>query len=197
MAEAKKDSHRVHPKTRAEWRDWLEKNHATSDGVWLVSYKKDVGKPVIRYEDAVKEALCFGWVDSRPNKIDSERFERRFSPRDPKAPWSRLNKTYVKALKKKGLMTEAGLAAVEKSKETGAWTIYDSVERLEVPDDLQKALAQNKEAQKYFENFPNSSKKNILWWIKSAKRGATRRKRIDETVRKAAKDKRANHYQQS
>ena len=195
MAEPKKT--RVHPKTRAEWRDWLEKNHGTSDGAWLVSYKKDTGKPVVSYEDSVKEALCFGWVDSRPNKLDDERFERRFSPRDPKTPWSKLNKTYVEALKKKGLMTEAGLAVIEKSKENGAWTIYDSVERLEVPDDLQAALGANRKAKETFDAFPDSSKKNILWWLKSAKSDATRRKRIDKTVSMAAEGKRANHYRQT
>ncbi len=114
MAEPKRT--RVHPKTRAEWRNWLEKNQGTSDGVRLVYYKKDTGKPVVSYEDSVKEALCFGWIDSRPNKLDDERFERHFSPRDLKAPWSKLNKTYVEALEKKGLMAEAGLAVIEKSK---------------------------------------------------------------------------------
>ena len=188
---------RVHPKMRAEWRDWLEKNHDTLDGVWLVSYKKDTGKLVVSYEDSVKEALCFGWVDSRPNKLDDERFERRFSPRDPQAPWSKLNKTYVEALKKKDLMTEAGLAVIEKSKENGAWTIYDSVERLEVPDDLQAALGKNKKAKENFDAFPDSSKKNILWWLKSTKSDATRRKRINKTVSMAAEGKRANHYRQT
>lgn len=183
---------KVHLTTRNEWRRWLRSNHRTSPGVWLVSYKKATGKPRIEYEDAVEEALCFGWVDSKAGALDDERSMLTFTPRNPKSAWSKPNKERVARLIRGGHMAKAGLDAVAAAKESGAWTALDSVEALQVPPDLAKALAANKRAQNNFEGFPPSTKKNILWWIGSAKREETRAKRIDETVRLAAKNIRAN-----
>lgn len=187
---------RYYAKDRSDWRRWLEKNHATSPGVWLIYYKQTTGQPHVAYSDAVEEALCFGWVDSKPNVLDDERYMQLFSPRNPKSPWSRLNKQRVEKLIEQGLMTEAGLKLIEAAKQNGAWTVYDTIEDLTMPEDLEKALAANPTAYDNFQAFSNSSKKNILWWIQSAKQPATRSKRIEETVALAAVNKKANHYRQ-
>lgn len=187
---------RYYAKDRSDWRRWLEKNHATSPGVWLIYYKQTTGQPHVAYSDAVEEALCFGWVDSKPNVLDDERYMQLFSPRNPKSPWSRLNKQRVEKLIEQGLMTQAGLKLIEAAKQNGAWTVYDTIEDLTMPEDLEKALAANPTAHDNFQAFSNSSKKNILWWIQSAKQPATRSKRIEETVALAAINKKANHYRQ-
>lgn len=178
----------VHPKTRDAWRRWLAKNHATSDGVWLVYFKKETGKPRVQYGEAVEEALCFGWIDSKSEKIDEERTMLKFTPRNPKSAWSKPNKERVEKLIEEGKMTEAGLAMIATAKENGTWSALDSVEALEVPPDLAKALAANKKAKGYFDAFSPSSRKTILWWIESAKRQETRHKRVVETVRLAAQN---------
>ena len=183
-------------KDRREWRNWLEKNSATSAGVWLVSYKQQTAQPSVAYSDAVEEALCFGWIDSRPNSLDEERYMRLFSPRKPKSPWSRLNKQRVEKLIEQGLMTAAGLKAIEGAKQDGSWNAYDAIEELTIPTDLAEALIANPTASRYFEAFSASVKKSILWWIERAKTAETREKRIAETVRLAAMNIKANQYRQ-
>lgn len=183
----------VHPKTRGAWRQWLAKNHATSDGVWFVYFKKTTGKPRVEYGEAVEEALCFGWIDSKSEQIDEERTKMMFTPRNPKSGWSKLNKQRVKRLIEEGRMTEAGRATIASAKRNGTWTALDAIEALEVPPDLAKALAANKRAASHFDAFSPSSKKIVLLWIQSAKRQETRDKRVAETVRQAAQNIKANH----
>jgi uncharacterized protein YdeI (YjbR/CyaY-like superfamily) len=187
---------RYQPKSRADWRAWLEKNHATAAGVWFVYYKKASAKERVSYEDAVEEALCFGWIDSVQRVVDAERTMLRFSPRKPKSAWSKLNKGRVGRLMRVGLMTPAGLAKIEAAKRDGSWSALDAVERLTMPADLKAALAADPDAARHFAAFPPSSKKIILGWIASAKRPETRAKRVSETVRQAAKNLKANHYRQ-
>ena len=186
----------VHPKSRAEWRKWLEENQARKEGIWLISYKKDTGKPRFDYDESVEEALCFGWVDSKPAKLDDERSMLWFAPRKPKTNWSKLNKDRVEKMIKAGLMAPAGLAKVEAAKKDGSWNALDGVEALEIPPDLAKALSKNKTAKEYFEAFPRSVKRGILEWILNAKRPETRAKRIEETVTLAEKNIRANQWRQ-
>ena len=186
----------IHPKTRAEWRKWLLTHHGQEQGVWLISYKKATGKPRLEYEQAVEEALCFGWVDSKPNKLDEERSMLWFAPRKSGSGWSKPNKERVEKLIASGLMTPAGLAKVETAKQDGSWNALDGVEALEVPPDLGKALAADRKAQEYFNAFPRSVKRGILEWIASAKKPETRAKRIEETVTLAAKNIRANQWRQ-
>lgn len=186
----------VHPTTRAEWRAWLEKHHASAPGAWFVYYKKATGKSRVPYEDAIEEALCFGWIDSVQRVLDDERTMLRFSPRKPNSGWSKPNKERVDRLVERGLMTAAGLAKIDAAKRDGSWSVLDAVERLEMPPDLKKALAAKPIAARHFAAFPPSSKKIILNWIASAKRTQTRQKRIAETVRQAAKKLKANHYRQ-
>ncbi len=179
--------------TRGEWSGWLEGNHGESGGVWLVSWKKATGKPFVPFMDAVDEALCFGWVDSKINKLDEERAMRLFTPRNPKSPWSRINKGKVARLEDEGRMTASGMRLVEAAKADGSWNIYDEIEDQVIPPDLASALSADGAAGDYFSNFPDSSKKNILWWIKSARRPETRATRIAKTVAMAAENRMANH----
>lgn len=174
---------------RKAWRAWLEANHRTSAGVWLVYYKVKSGKPSVRYPEAVKEALCFGWIDSKVNSIDTERYMQIFTPRKRNSVWSKLNKQYIVELIEQGLMTEAGLQKIEAAKQDGSWTSLDAVEALNVPTDLEQALALNEAAGRYFESLSNTSKKLILTWIASAKRPETRAKRIEQTINAAAQNK--------
>ena len=196
MAELKDGINTFCAKDRKAWRKWLEKNHATEVSVWLIIYKKESGKTTVYYPEAVEEALCFGWIDSKPNKRDEESYYQFFTKRNPKSAWSKVNKAKVEQLIKDGLMTAAGMAAIELAKNSGTWTALDKVDNSIVPDDLQQALNKNKTAGQYFEAFPRSSKKIILEWIHNAKRPETRQKRIEETVSMAEKNLRANHYRQ-
>ncbi len=184
----------VHPLTRAEWRAWLEANHQRPEGIWLVSYKKATGKPRFSYEESVEEALCFGWVDSKGNKLDDERSLLWFAPRRPGSGWARPNKERVERLMAAGLMAPAGLAKIEAAQRDGSWSILDAVEALEIPPDLAAALADNPPAADYFAAFPRSAKRGILEWIVQAKRPETRTKRIQETARLAAANIRTNQW---
>ncbi|MBD2257401.1 YdeI/OmpD-associated family protein [Pseudanabaena sp. FACHB-2040] len=192
MPEAPANS--THPLTRAEWRAWLEGNHTRKEGVWLVSYKKNTGKPCFEYGDAVEEALCFGWIDSKPNKLDDERSLLWFAPRKSGTGWSKLNKERVERLLAAGLMAPAGLAKVEAAKKDGSWTALDAVEALEIPDDLAAAFVLCPGSADNFEAFPRSAKRGILEWISTAKRPETRAKRIAETAELAAQNRRANQW---
>lgn len=185
----------THPKTRTEWRAWLEEHHTSKEGIWLISYKKGTGKPRIDYDEAVEEALCFGWIDSKANKLDEERSLLWFAPRQPGSGWSKLNKQRVERLMEQGLMMPAGLAKVEAAKQDGSWNALDVIEALEVPPDLEQALTSYQAAKQNFEAFPKSVKRGILEWIASAKKLETRAKRIQETAQLAAENIRANQWQ--
>lgn len=178
------------------WRNWLRQNHASAKNVWLIIYKKESGVASVYYMEAVEEALCFGWIDSKPNKRDDVSYYQFFSKRNPKSKWSKVNKAKVEELIKEKRMTKAGMAAIELAKQNGTWTALDEVDNSIIPDDLQKALAKNKTASKNFDAFPRSSKKIILEWILNAKKEETRKKRIEETVSLASKNIKANHYRQ-
>lgn len=146
----------IHPLSREEWREWLQANHARTTGVWLVLYKKATGKPRFEYGDAVEEALCFGWVDSKPNKLDAERTLLWFAPRKPGTGWSRPNKMRIEQMLQSGLMAEAGLRKAEQAKSDGSWTKLDAVEDLAIPDDLGQARARCPQAKQNFDAFPRS-----------------------------------------
>ena len=134
---------RVRPKSRKAWRGWLEKNHASSKGVWLVYAKKHSGLPSLTYNDAVEEALCFGWIDSKINPIDDVFYMQVFTPRKRESAWSALNRARVERLLAAGLMTAAGLMVVKSAKELGTWNAMKHVEELTIPPDLKKAIKAN------------------------------------------------------
>jgi uncharacterized protein YdeI (YjbR/CyaY-like superfamily) len=182
--------------TAEEWRLWLNSHHNTTKAVWLVYHKPATGKTRVSYDDAVDEAICFGWIDSKPNKLDSERSIQYFAPRNPKSNWSQLNKRRVERLLAAGKMTASGLAAVDAAKHNGTWDALNDVDALVLPNDLETALKQHVSAWEHFSAFPKSSKKNILEWIHNAKQPTTREKRIKETAELAAQNIRANHYRQ-
>jgi uncharacterized protein YdeI (YjbR/CyaY-like superfamily) len=180
--------------TRSFWRKWLERNYNKEKSAWLVIFRKRSGKKCVDYGEAVEEALCFGWIDSTANPRDAESSYRYFARRKTNSKWSRINRERVARLVKEGLMTPAGHAMIGLAKETGTWTALDEVDKGVIPIDLEKELRRNKKASKNFQTFPPSSKKIILGWIMDAKTPQTRKKRIKETVRQAAKNERANHY---
>lgn len=184
----------IYADSREAWRQWLEENHRASGGVWLVYFKVGSGTPSVRYEEAVKEALCFGWIDSKVQSLDGERYRQIFTPRKGKSVWSKLNKRYIEELVAQGIMTQAGLEKIDAAKRDGSWTTLDASENLEMPPDLEQALAANVEAGRYFARWSNSSRKNILFWIQSAKRLETRAKRIKETVNSADKNQKPNSF---
>lgn len=179
-----------------EWRNWLEQHHQSEKSVWLIIYKKESGTPSVYYSDAVDEAICFGWIDSKPNKRDEDSYYQFFAKRNPKSNWSKVNKEKVAKLLERGLIKPAGMEAIERAKQNGTWNALDEVEEMTIPEDLQKAFDKNKTAFENFDKFPRSSKRNILEWIMNAKREETRQKRIEETVNLAEKNIKANHYRQ-
>ena len=183
-----------HPLSRAEWRAWLEHYHTRDKGIWLITYKKATGKPRVDYDEAVEEALCFGWIDSKPNKLDEERSLLWFAPRKPGTGWSKPNKERIALMLDAGLMASAGLAKVEAAMEDGSWSALDAVEALEIPPDLETAFSANEIAWQHFDAFPRSVKRGILEWISNAKRSETRARRIDETVTLAGQNIRANQW---
>ena len=160
----------------------------------MVSFKKATGKPRFDYNESVEQALCFGWVDSKPNKLDEERTMLWFAPRKGKTGWSRPNKERVERLVKAGLMQPAGMAKVEHAKADGSWSLLDAVEDLQIPPDLQEALAALPPAEQNFLDFPRSAKRGILEWVLQAKRPETRAVRVRETARLAQLNQRANQW---
>ena len=154
------------------------------------------GKARFDYDEAVEEALCFGWIDSKPNKLDDERAMLWFAPRKAGTGWSRLNKARAEKMIAAGQMTPAGLARIAAAKQDGSWGALDAIEELAIPPDLDRALNANPAAAQYFQAFPRSVKRGILEWIANAKKPETRAKRIEETARLAAQNVRANQWRQ-
>ena len=183
----------LHARTRKNWRKWLEKNHRSEKSVWLIIYKKESGIPSVYYPEAVDEAICFGWIDSKINKRDEFSYFQYFAKRNPKSNWSKVNKAKVEKLIQEGLMEEAGIEMIELAKKNGNWNALDGVENLDIPEDLQKAFKKSKKALDYWNHFPRSAKRGILEWILNAKRPETRANRIEETVRLAADNIKANY----
>ncbi len=157
-------------------------------------YKKQSGVPTVSWSEAVDEALCFGWIDSTKRSLDSERSIQYFTKRKAVSTWSKINKAKIEELVKNGRMTEAGLRIIEIAKQNGSWTILDEVEELIVPDDLEQALAAKTGATEFFLSLSKSMKKQLLYWIVSAKREETRNNRIVEIVENAEQGKKPKQF---
>ena len=185
------DAPHVHADDRATWRAWLEANHATASGAWLVTWRTRSGRQGLDYEAAIEEALCVGWVDSTGGRVDDERGKLYFAARKPRSVWAATNKARVERLIAEGRMLPAGLAAIERATANGSWGILDSVERLEVPDDLAAALDAQPPAAANFAAFPPSARKMLLGWLVTARRPETRARRIEEIADAAARNQRA------
>ena len=167
-----------------EWREWLEKNYNIEDEIWLIHYKKHSGKCGFTYDEAVEEALCFGWIDGIMKRIDNEKHTIRYTPRRKRSIWSALNKKRVAKLIKEGRMTKAGMEKIQHAKKSGEWEkalIREDVSI--IPDDLKKVLEENIKAKEIFENSTPSIKKQFMWWINDAKKEETRQRRILKVIK--------------
>lgn len=185
---------RIQPGDRASWRAWLAVNHDRQEGVWLILLKKGTGKQTYTFADATEEALCFGWIDSKPAKLDDERSMLWFAPRKSGSGWSRRNKQMIKKMEEAGLMMPAGQVKIAAAKQDGSWTLLDAIENLEIPPDLDGAFERYPGSKEHFMAFPRSVKRGILEWIIQARRTDTRERRIEETAQKAQQNIRANQW---
>ncbi|HVL99119.1 MAG TPA: YdeI/OmpD-associated family protein [Egibacteraceae bacterium] len=179
-----------HAETRAAWRAWLSAYHAAAPGVWLASWKRSTRRPAVAYDEAVEEALCFGWIDSTVNTLDEERGLQLMTPRKPRSSWTRLNRARVARLEAEGRMTEAGRRAVEAAQRNGWWLLYDTVEDLVEPDALAAALDAVPQARAHWDAFPPSARKQMLWWVVSAAKADTKARRIAAIVAGAEQGRR-------
>lgn len=177
--------------TPEEWRAWLAANGRSEKEVWLIIHHKDSGTPSPRYHEAIEHALCYGWIDGLHRKRDADSSQLRFTPRNPRSTWSRVNRERAGRMIEAGLMTPHGQAMIDLAKATGTWQVVDDAEA--IPADLRELLDQNRAADENFGRFPPSSKRLILEWIAGAKKPDTRQRRINQTVTLAAQNIRANH----
>ena len=174
---------RLHVKNRKDWRKWLCDNHQKEKEIWLVYYKKHTGYPRVSYNDAVEEALCFGWIDSIVKTIDDETYMQKFTPRKAKSNWSDSNKKRVAKLIGTGELTAAGLKTIETAKANGCWDrAITSTKSVEMPVELENALGVNKDAKDFFTSLSPSCQRQYMGWIGSAKRPETRQKRAKEAI---------------
>jgi uncharacterized protein YdeI (YjbR/CyaY-like superfamily) len=172
----------VQPRSREAWRAWLQTHHAKASGVWLRFAKKASGLPTVSYNDAVEEALCYGWIDGLMRPVDDTFYMQLFTPRKAKSTWAQSNKTRVARLIDQGLMTPAGLAAIEAAKACGSWDALSAAESLRVPPELRKAINANARAKKHWPEFSESKRRQFLFYLSAAKRPDTREKRIAQIV---------------
>ena len=170
-------------KSDKAWRNWLHDNHESYSGIYLIFYKVEHKNDSMRWEEAVKVALCYGWIDSTVKSLGNGKRRQYFTPRNPKSVWSALNKSYLKELISKKLMHESGLKTIEIAKQNGSWTALDAVEKGIIPEDLQIEFNKNQEAYHNYKNFAPSYRKSYLYWLNQAKREVTREKRIKEIIK--------------
>jgi len=178
-------------RSSAEWRRWLERNHAKSEGVWVYMSKKGATRPGLRYPEALDEALCFGWIDGQIKAVDKDRFKQRWTPRRKGSIWSQANRTRVERLIAGKRMAAAGLAAVRAAKRSGKWqAAYSSRVVPRMPHDLSRALRAAAGAQENFRRFPPGHRSRYIGWVVEAKKAETRKRRIAAVVRRAAANRR-------
>jgi uncharacterized protein YdeI (YjbR/CyaY-like superfamily) len=186
MARAIDSFSSYYPKDRTAWRNWLQKNYNKYPGIWLIYYKTGTSKPRLPYADMVEEALCFGWIDSLPRKLDEERTMLLFTPRKPKSVWSDLNKTRIEKLIRNGLMMQPGLETIETAKKNGSWDTLNASNHAantnELPQYFMKAFNGKKKALENFKAFSPSVRRQFLYWLDSAKTEETRNKRLQQTL---------------
>ncbi len=177
----------TYAKNRKEWRSWLQKNHNSEKGIWLIYYKKHTGQASISYADAVEEAICFGWIDGQIKKIDDDKYMQRFTPRKSKSLWSVINIERAKKMIELGLMTESGLRALEAGTKTKER--IPSSRNFTVPPYLKTALSKNKKAWNHFQGFSPSAQLAYVYWVMTAKTEETRQKRIEKTIERLSMKK--------
>ena len=172
-----------------DWYDWLLTNHNRYTGVYIIFYKLEMNIPTMRWEEAVKVALCFGWIDSTVKSLGNGKRRQYFCPRNPKSVWSALNKRYIVELKKANLIQPSGYKSINIAKDNGMWSFLDDVENLIIPEDLQKAFNKSPKAFENYSNFAPGYRKSYLYWLKQAKREATRANRIVQIISFCKKNK--------
>lgn len=177
MAEKKDIPTKSFP-SQQKWREWLEKNHSKTDGIWLRIFKKDSGNKTVTHLEALDEALCFGWIDGQRNSHDEISFMQKFTPRRTRSIWSKRNRENVERLIAAGQMTPAGQAEIDRAKKDGRWdAAYDSPANMQVPEDFLKELKKNKKAYAFFETLNKTNKFAIAFRMHTAKRPETRERR--------------------
>jgi len=174
------------PATLADWHDWLSANHDRGAGVWVVLWRPTSGQHQLSYDELIREALCWGWVDGQARPLDEQRSMLWFTRRKPNSPWAATNKARVADLVREGRLQPAGIEEIERAKANGMWTVYDSVDALEEPADLANALDATPPARTNWNGFPRSVRKQALASIALAQREETKAKRIATIVAKAA-----------
>lgn len=184
------DGEKVEAADAATWRDWLERNHRTSKGAWLLRARRGSGLVYVEYEDAIRQALCFGWIDGPVRTFDEATGGLWFAPRRPSSGWAATNKARLIELEAAGLMTEAGTRAVEVAKANGSWTVFDNAEAMIEPDDLAAGLDADAAARAGWDSFPPSARKMGIGQVDAARRPETRAARIAKIVTDAANGKR-------
>ena len=175
-------------KNDTEWRNWLSKNHSTSEGVYLIFYKVSNKEASMRWEEAVKVALCYGWIDATVKSMGNGKRRQYFCKRNPKSVWSALNKKHIRELASKNLLHQSGIDIINIGKQNGSWTALDAVEKGVIPEDLQIEFDQNKTAFDNYNRFAPSYRKSYLYWLNQAKRETTRKNRITEIIRLCSKN---------
>jgi uncharacterized protein YdeI (YjbR/CyaY-like superfamily) len=166
-----------------EWEAWLEREHASSDGVWVKFAKKDSGVPTVVYADAVESALCYGWIDSQVKSLDERFYLQKFTPRRAKSKWSQINREKIEELMKQGRMKPAGLEQVELAKADGRWdAAYASPASLEVPADLEARLEASPTASESWAGLNKSNRYAIVYQLEDAKKPETRARRLEKFV---------------
>ena len=169
-----------------EWRKWLHENHSSSKGIHLIFFKVDHKNDSMRWEEAVKVALCYGWIDSTVKSLGNGKRRQYFTPRNVKSVWSALNKRYIADLLSNDLIHPSGLKIIDIAKQNGSWTALDDVENGIIPEDLRSEFDKNPTAFDNYQNFAPSYRKSYLYWLNQAKREATRQKRITEIIQLCA-----------
>tara|TARA_R110002049_G_scaffold120609_3_gene275140 strand:- start:4777 stop:5352 length:576 start_codon:yes stop_codon:yes gene_type:complete len=178
-----KEKPEIYFKNAKDWREWLHTNHIESSGIYLVFYKVDHTNESMRWEDAVKVALCYGWIDSTVKSLGNGKRRQYFCKRNPKSVWSALNKKYIKMLITDDLMHQSGLESIAIGKKNGSWAALDAVEKGIIPEELQLEFKKNPKAFENYKNFAPSYRKSYLYWLNQAKRAETRKKRITEIIK--------------
>jgi uncharacterized protein YdeI (YjbR/CyaY-like superfamily) len=184
------EADRFEPAAVADWHDWLAEHHATRAGIWLVMPRRLPAGSDLTYENVVREALCWGWIDGQVKTLDESRALQRWARRSPRSGWSRTNKIRVAELASTGRIQPAGWVSIEAAKTSGRWTVFDDVEDLIEPPELTAALDAVPAARSHWDGFPPSARKQGLAQIALAKQEATKARKIATIVDKAARGER-------
>jgi uncharacterized protein YdeI (YjbR/CyaY-like superfamily) len=177
-----------HFSTQRAFEAWLKKNHASSDGMWLLIAKLGAEEPTLTYQQAVESALCYGWIDGQKKTLDAQHWLQRFTPRRPRSLWSKTNRTRAEALIESGRMQPSGMAEIDRARSDGRWdAAYDGARTAEVPPDLERALDARPEARAFFSRLDAANRYSVLWRVQTAKRAETRSRRIETLVEMLAR----------